>query len=98
MPALKPPGIGLIKNLAAWGHKKCVNPVAGLITNMLPTIIKGLREHNTAAPTAIGIIVNLFLFVFRIIADLVAFNPDKPALLPSAQYAFAKYVPDGVGD
>ena len=91
-------GICLSKYFAAGGHENRVYLAAGFAANMLPAVIERLGKHNTAAPSAVGVIIYLHLLVCCIIAYLMALDTNKSAILASSQNAFTKHVPDNVGE
>ena len=71
----------------AGGEVDRVAAAARLLANVRPAAVQGVCLHHRAAPAAVGIVVHLHLLVGRVVADLVGFDRDVPALLRAPEDA-----------
>ena len=56
-------GIGLTKNLAGRGEVNGVQTFSRFVTDVFPTLVKGICLHHGPMAAAVGIVVYLLLFV-----------------------------------
>ena len=89
-------GLRLCKRFSSWRHVDRVDPLPRLLTDIIPTPVKGIGLYNCPAAAPIGIIVYLLLLVDSIIPNLVAIYTDIAPLLPTAQNGLAEHIPHHV--
>ena len=85
-------GIGLTKNLTGRGEVNGVQMFSGFVTDVFPTLVKGICLHHGPMAAAVGIVVYLLLFVQGVVADLMTVDSDDVPFLGPAQNGLAKHV------